>query len=458
MGNTLSNFIMFFGTSVMGISGSLVGIAMAIASLWDGVSDPFVGYLSDNTRNKFFGRRLGYMLFGSFAIALLNILIWTMPSSLSQAGKFIWLLLSMLAIETANTFFGTPYAALGIDLAPDYNEQSKVQGYKTMFSIVGMIMPSVLMYFFMPSISIGIQTQFSQEGYINIAYVNSALALICGSLVVFGTLKPVQRANRVAMLSFKKEKFNLGQLMSGYFEVLKKRDFRSVILGYSAALIASAFLTSVGMHLFTYCYHFSSPQISMLLIALFGGAIASQPLWLHVSKRLDKKQALIISLSLIVLGIALTFLTFLFRSYATPDVMFFYVLPCIIFCGLGAGAMYSLPMSMYADVVTLEMYKTGKNNAGAYSGFFTFTYNLANSIALLIIGFLLDLIKFDSTQPVQAMSVQNGLGLIVLCGCSIALALSITLFSKYSIKRADVLKIQLMSNREEDNNQKTAKN
>ncbi len=458
MGNTLSNFIMFFGTSVMGISGSLVGIAMAIASLWDGVSDPFVGYLSDNTRNKFFGRRLGYMLFGSFAIALLNILIWTMPSSLSQAGKFIWLLLSMLAIETANTFFGTPYAALGIDLAPDYNEQSKVQSYKTMFSIVGMIMPSVLMYFFMPSISIGIQTQFSQEGYINIAYVNSALALVCGSLVVFGTLKPVQRANRVAMLSFKKEKFNLGQLMSGYFEVLKKRDFRSVILGYSAALIASAFLTSVGMHLFTYCYHFSSPQISMLLIALFGGAIASQPLWLHVSKRLDKKQALIISLSLIVLGIALTFLTFLFRSYATPDVMFFYVLPCIIFCGLGAGAMYSLPMSMYADVVTLEMYKTGKNNAGAYSGFFTFTYNLANSIALLIIGFLLDLIKFDSTQPVQAMSVQNGLGLIVLCGCSIALALSITLFSKYSIKRADVLKIQLMSNREEDNNQKTAKN
>lgn len=458
MGNTLSNFIMFFGTSVMGISGSLVGIAMAIASLWDGVSDPFVGYLSDNTRNKFFGRRLGYMLFGSFAIALLNILIWTMPSSLSQAGKFIWLLLSMLAIETANTFFGTPYAALGIDLAPDYNEQSKVQSYKTMFSIIGMIMPSVLMYFFMPSISIGIQTQFSQEGYINIAYVNSALALICGSLVVFGTLKPVQRANRVAMLSFKKEKFNLGQLMSGYFEVLKKRDFRSVILGYSAALIASAFLTSVGMHLFTYCYHFSSPQISMLLIALFGGAIASQPLWLHVSKRLDKKQALIISLSIIVLGIALTFLTFLFRSYATPDVMFFYVLPCIIFCGLGAGAMYSLPMSMYADVVTLEMYKTGKNNAGAYSGFFTFTYNLANSIALLIIGFLLDLIKFDSTQPVQAMSVQSGLGLIVLCGCSIALALSITLFSKYSIKRADVLKIQLMSNREEDNNQKTVEN
>lgn len=429
----------------MGISGSLVGIAVAIASLWDGVSDPLVGYLSDNTRNKFFGRRLGFMLFGTIAIAFMNILIWLMPASMGQFGKFSWLLITMLGIETVNTFFGTPYSALGIDLAPDYNEQSKVQGYKTIFSIIGMILPSVLMYLFMPSISIGIQTQFSQEGYINIAYINSALVLICGLIAVFGSLKHVQRYHVAQAFSVEKEKFNLGKLMAGYLEVLKKKDFRSVILGYSTALIASAFLTAVGMHLFTYCYHFSSTQISILLIALFGGAILSQPLWIYVAKRLDKKRALIISLSTIVFGIALTLLTFLFRGYTTPETMFFFVLPCIVFCGLGAGAMYSLPMSMYADVVTLEMFKTGKNNAGAYSGFFTFTYNLANSIALLIIGFLLDIIKFDSTQPVQAMSVQNGLGIIVFCGCAIALACSILVFSKYSVKRADVLKVQLIN-------------
>jgi len=457
MGNTLSNFIMFFGTSIMGISGTLVGIAVAMASLWDGVSDPLVGYLSDNTKNKFFGRRLGYMFFGSFAIALLNILIWTMPASLSEGGKFVWLLLSMLAIESANTFFGTPYSALGIDLAPDYNEQNKVQSYKTIFNIIGMILPSIFVYLFMPSISIGIQTEFSQEGYINIAYINSALVLICSSIVVWGCLKQVQKKNNVYLLSFKKEKFSLGKLLSGYLEVLKKRDFRAVILGYSMALIASAFLTGVGMHLFTYCYHFSSAQISILLIALFGGAIISQPLWLKVSKRLDKKKALIISLSLIVFGIALTALTFLFRTFISPAKMFYLVLPCIIFCGMGAGAMYSLPMSMYADVVTLEIFKTGKNNAGAYSGFYTFTYNLANSIALLIMGFLLDLIKFDSSQPVQAMSVQNGLGIIVFCGCSIALACSIILFSHYSVKRSDVLKMQLMLNRENKNDKSANK-
>ena len=447
MSATLNNFIMFFATAVMGISGSLVGVAIAISSLWDGVSDPLIGHLSDNTKNKFLGKRLGFMFFGIFAIAFINICIWSMPASLSEVGKFFWLLIGMLAIETANTCYGTPFSALAIDIAPDYNEQSKVQGFKTVFNIIGMILPSVLMYFFMSSISLSIQQQYSQKGYITIACINSALLIFFGLITIFSTLRFTHK-QKIYSLDLPKEKFNFSKLLAGYFSVLKKKDFRVVILGYSFATIASAFLTSVGMHLFTYCYHFSSTQISMVLIALFGGAIASQPLWVYASKRMDKKRALIISLSTIVFGIFLTIITFLFREFIDTDTMFLIAVPCLILCGIGAGAMYSLPFSMYADCVTLEIFKTGQNSAGAYTGYFTFTYNLANSIALLIIGFLLDLIKFDSTMPVQAMSVQNGLGLIVFFGVSIFLSLAIMVFSKFSIKRSDVLKVQMVLDRD----------
>ena len=89
------------------------------------------------------------------------------------------------------------------------------------------------------------------------------------------------------------------------------------------------------------------------------------------------------------------------------------------------------------------MTKTGENSAGAYTGYFTFTYNLANSVALLIIGFLLDLIKFDSSQPLQALSVQNGLASIVFFGCIIFMSLAIMAFARYGVKRAQVLKIQM---------------
>ncbi|MBP3619674.1 MAG: MFS transporter [Clostridia bacterium] len=459
MGQTVSSFIMFFGTSVLGLPGILVGSIIAITSLWDGLSDPIIGYLSDRTRSKFFGRRLGHMLFACFALALNNVLLWLCPISDNTVLVSIWLVGFLLLQETFNTFFATPYSALCIDIAPDYNDQTKMQGFKTVFYILGLIMPSVLMYIFMPA-GVGVQAQFNRQGYINIAIFNSALVLVCGLITIFGTIKQVRSMpNYHEKLEENKEgevkncknlpakrKHSFSTIMAGYVETFKKKDFRTVMLGYSVCLIAMVFISSVGMHLFTFCYHFSSTQISSLMVCLFGGAIISQPLWVNVVKKYDKKQTLIFALSVILLGIALVSVTFLFRVYCKSDFIFWFVAPCLFVCGVGSGALYCLPHSMYADVVTMEQYKTGINNAGRYTGYYTFTYNFSNSIALLFIGILLDLVKFDASQPVQALAVQNGLGKIVFLGSAIALTLAIIIFSKYNIKRADVLKVQIKSN------------
>ncbi len=460
MGQTVSSFIMFFGTSVLGLPGFLVGIIIAVTSLWDGVSDPIIGNFSDKTRSRFFGRRLGHMLFACIALALNNVLLWLCPITDNMWLSSIWLIGFLLLQETFNTFFATPYSALCIDIAPDYNDQTRMQGFKTVFYILGLIMPSVLMYIFMPS-AVGVQSQFNRQGYINIACVNSALVIVCGLITIFGTIRrvrsmpnyheKVEEKDETAGLEQhevvkKRKKSGLAKIMAGYAETFKKKDFRTVMLGYSVCLIAMVFISSVGMHLFTFCYHFSSTQISTLMICLFGGAIVSQPLWVHVVKKYDKRQTLIFALSVILLGIGLVSITFLFRTYCTSDFIFWFVMPCLFVCGLGSGALYSLPHSMYADVVTMEQFKTGQNNAGRYTGYYTFTYNFSNSIALLFIGLLLDLVKFDSSQPVQALAVQNGLGKIVFLGSAISLTLAIIIFSKYNIKRSDVLKVQIKAN------------
>ena len=109
---TMTTFIMFFGTSVLGIKGSLVGLCVALSTFWDGLSDPLIGYLSDRTESKFWGRRLGYLFFGTIFMATFNILIWSVPNNFSELGKFFWLLFCLLGIETANTCFATPYFAL----------------------------------------------------------------------------------------------------------------------------------------------------------------------------------------------------------------------------------------------------------------------------------------------------------------------------------------------------------
>ena len=416
---------------------------IALTSLWDGVSDPIIGYLSDRTKNRFFGRRLLYMLIASFSLAICNVLLWSCPAKKGSGLAVVWLVMFLLLQETFNTFFATPYSALCIDIAPDYNDQTKMQSFKSVFYILGLIMPSVLMYIFMPS-NVGVQTQFDKSGYVNIALVNSLLVVVSGLISIFGTRKRV-----LSMPNYDKgvidstQKHGFKKIVGGYFETLKKKDFRIVTLGYSVSLIASIFITSVGMHLFTFCYHFSSSQISVIMICLFGGAIFSQLIWVNLVKKYDKKQTLIFALCLLLVGIALTSVTFLFRTYTTADTIFFFVLPCIFVCGVGSGALYSLPHSMYADVVTMEQFKTKENNAGRYTGYYTFTYNFTNSITLLVIGVLLDLIHFDSTMPLQALSVQAGLGKIVFFGSSVAITLAIMIFSNYSIKRADILKVQI---------------
>lgn len=436
---TVNNFIMFFGTSVLGVSGTLVGIAVAISVFWDGVSDPLIGYISDRHHSKVFGKRLGFMLIATLGMAIFNLLLWVVPIDSATWVKFIWLLLGLLAIETFNTLFATPYVALGIDIAPDYSEQSTVQGYKTAFFILGMIMPSLMMFLFMPS---GEGGQFSQSAYINIAYVTSAISLIAGFICILGTLKTVQKYNSEEKKKRKKKEKNaFFKVFYMFFQALRKENYGSIIIGYSVALISAAFLTSVGLHLFTYSYHFSSMQISILMTALFVSAILSQPFWIYLSNRIDKKPALKTSLYLILVGIALTTLTFIFRQ--DTALTFWLVIASVFICGFGTGALYSLPISMYADVITIEKMKSGENVTAIYSGFMTLAYNIANCIALLVIGVLLDLIKFNPAEPVQALSVQNWLGVIVFGGCALSITLALIIFSRYKLRRSDVLKAKM---------------
>ena len=436
----MTTFIMFFGTSVLGIRGSLVGLSVALSAFWDGLSDPIVGYLSDRTNSKFWGRRLGYLFFGTLGIVIFNILLWSVPSKMSEIAKFFWLLIMLLSLETANTCFATPYVALGIDIAPGYNEQSTLQGYKTVFFILGMVLPSVLMMIFMPS---GEQGQLQQSGYIYIAYTTSILSLISGLISVFGTFKRAKQVH--SEKSTKKEKNAFFKIFYNFFLVLKQRNYGAVILSYSVALISTAFLTSVGMHIFTYCFHFNSTQIPIIMAGIFLGAILSQPFWIYLSRRIDKKPTLRWSYFVILVGIFLTFWVFVFRESIGTNICFYVVLICIFICGFGSGALYSLPMSMFADNVTMDKLRTGENNSATYSGYMTFAYNVANSLALLVIGVLLDLIKFDAKQPVQALKVQNYLGLIVFGGCAICISVAMAIISRYNLKRSDILKQQLLA-------------
>lgn len=420
---TMSNFFMFFATSVLNISGTLVGVAIAISTIWDGISDTLVGYLSDKYILGKFGHRNGYMLIATIGMSLSNIALWCVPNTLSLTFKFIWILVSLLIVETFNTMFSTPYMALGNELASSYNDRTKVNACSTVFYLFGIIVPSVLLLIFLPNTEEYPIGQLNPNGYVKISIVTSIICLFFGVLSSLLTLKKQEKIEAYH------SQFNFKKVFSNFLSAFKNKKLRKIIFGYVLTSIATVFLCSVGLHFFTYSFFYSSSQITYLLLCLILGTIISQPLWVYVANKNKKKPALIIGIILTILAVFGVITIYLFRI-ELYHISFYLMLGAIFICGIGSGALYSLPTAIYGDAI-MSINTDKENLTATYSGTLTFASNIANSITQLIVGVLLDVIKFDSSLQVQTLGVQTGLALILFIGVQTSLIVACLIFSRY---------------------------
>lgn len=419
---TVSTFFMFFATTVLGLSGTLVGVAVAISTIWDGISDTLVGFFSDNYPIGKMGKRHGYMFIATIGMAVFNFALWCVPSNLSVVLKFIWILISLVLLETFNTMFATPYSALGNDLSESQEDRTRINACSTIFYLFGIIIPSVLMLIFLPDTEEFPIGQLNPMGYVNIAFVTSIICIIFGFICVFLT------RNKEKLVILKHDRFSFKLLFGNFMKSFKNKALSKIIFGYVCTSVATVFLCSVGLHFFTYSFFYNSTQITVLLLMLILGTIVSQPLWVVVANKINKKSTLIIGIFITIMSVFAVIFIYLFRI-DLYRISFILMIVSIFLCGIGSGAMYSLPNSIYGDVIE-KLNVQEKDMTATYSGTMTFAGNIANSITQLLVGVLLDLIKFDSTLQVQTLGVQTGLAMILFLGVQISLILGCLIFSK----------------------------
>lgn len=415
---------MFFATSVLGIKGTLVGIAIGISTIWDGVSDTIIGYISDNRSMGVLGKRNGYMLLATIGMAISNIVLWCVPLEISNGLKFVWILVSLLILETFNTMFSTPYMALGNEIVSTDSERTAVGASNTIFYLLGMIASSVLMMIYLPSTDKYPIGQLNPSGYIKIAIVSSIICLISGLMAsLFTITKP-----KFEPIKKSKFKLSIGGLWNNFTIAFKDKRVSKIIWAYVLTSIATVILCSVGLHFFTYSFFYKSSDITILLLTLIIGTIISQPLWIFLAKRVSKKSALISGIIITILSIFAVIFIYLFRIELFES-SFYLMIVAILFCGMGSGAIYTLPTSIYGDAI-MKISRDGSLNA-TYSSAMTFAGNMASSIAQLIVGILLDIIGFDGGASVQTLFVQTGLAIILFAGIQFSLILATLIFSRY---------------------------
>ncbi len=436
----VATYVVFYSTAILGIPGSIIGTVVGLSVIWDGVSDPLMGYISDHTRIMGFGRRHFYLLSGCMLIAVSNYFLWVIDPSLSTTLKTAYLAILLFLIKTAMTIYSVPHTALGAELSDDYNERSSIQGIKTIFFILGLFGVTVMgMYLFFNPTPMYPQGQLNPAAYRNMGLTSSVIALVFGLICYLSTKKyipclpvPAEKADS--------EHKKTGGLLGDVKRAFSNADYRYVVTGYLLTNIASALISSIGMHVFTYTFRFNNTDIAIIFGVLFGMCVLSQPVWVKISTVLDKKRTVISGLAASLIG-ALYFLMLVFlRDAVTGKVLYF--IPFAALSGFGMGGLFSLPLSMIADTIDVEELSSGFRNEGVFYGCMTLCYKLSQAIAIFLLGILLDLVGFDAEAVSQPRATLMTLGLILAIGCIVSLVAAMLAYSRYSLNQQRIESVQ----------------
>ncbi len=427
----MASFFVFYATAVLGLSGTIIGFIVGISVFWDAISDPIMGYLSDFTVNKRFGRRHLYLWIGCLTMVIFNLVLWNLSSALPSWLLVTLLALTLLLIKTATTIYGTPYSALGAEMTHDHVQRTKVQSIRMTFFMLGIFFAtaiSMLVFFkASPEFPIG---QLNPASYRNMSVVTSVILLISGLSAIYSTNHLIPSLNKRVVESSDMSVKNFFMQMTNAF---KHSDLRVVIIGYLFTNLAAAILNGVGLHVYTYTFMMGSSAVALVAGGQLLIAVCSQPFWLWLNKHQDKVVSIRLGLTLSMVASVYFTVCVLFKDFTIAHLWI--LIPFVILGGIGSGGLFTLPQAMVADAVDENALNTGNRQEGVYYGALTLSYKLSQSIAIFFIGIFVDVVGFDSGLSVQSEFTTMTLGIFMGIGTLLAFWGARKSYKHYKITR-----------------------
>ncbi|PLV59165.1 MFS transporter [Thermotoga sp. KOL6] len=378
----IGTLFLIFLTDVVGLSPTLAGLVIIIGKIWDAVSDPLMGYISDNTKSRF-GRRRLYFLIGIVPIFVSFSILWYPFVSSSQLSIFIYYSLAYVFFSTVYTMVMVPYSALITDMTDDYYVRTRLSGARMMFSQISALISGTLPKMIVdsaPDPKIG----FSRMGMIfGIIYSLPWLFVFLGT--------------------WENRKGSSSRVSGNVLSVFKNRVFRVHIAMYISAYTAMDIMMALFAYYLTY-YLNKENMFSVVMGAVLLTQILFLPIYVKLSNSLGSATAYRIGLSL--WGFGMLMLAFMPSNSSNLLII---VDSIVIGAGLSAGVM--IPWAMLPMVADVDELITSENRAGLYSGMMTFIRKSVQAFALFAIGIALDLIGY---VPKGVQSSRTLLGLKIL--------------------------------------------
>jgi GPH family glycoside/pentoside/hexuronide:cation symporter len=358
-------WLMNYLTDTVGLAAGLAGVAILIGKIWDGVTDPLVGYLSDRTHTKW-GRRRPYIFAGAIPLFLAMIFMFTNPDISNQTLLFVWAIAAFCILGLAYTLVNIPYSSLTPELTQDFHERTSLNGFRFGFAIfgtllgAGAVLPFVQLF---PNRSTG----FSYMGI-----VFGGIMMIT-ALITFFVVKERQPTRSRTEVGF----------FPTYLRVFKNRPYVIILLTFTMNMTAVNIVSGILIYYFKYIYQ-EEAKTTLALLILLVTAMVFIPLSVIVAKKVGKKVVYATGLGIIALG---TLLLFFFGHILGIGFAF----GMMGFAGIGLATTYVIPWSMVPDTIEYDYSRSGKRTEGAYYGIWTFVSKVGNGLAIGISGGVLSL-------------------------------------------------------------------
>lgn len=382
------NFVVFYYTQVQGLSGTLAGLAMFIALVWDAVTDPIVGSWSDTFRSRW-GRRHPLLVIGGIPTALLFLALFDPPDSLGQAGQFAWLLIISILLRTFLTIYFIPYSAMGAELSTDYDERTVIAKARvTMGWLAAMLLPAVgFLVIFQPVA--GTDGRLVDTNYVHYGALSCAIAGATALMCIWGTRTVIPRLPQPAQ----GPDFHFGQPIADLRIALTNRNFK-LKLGASLAFgMAVGIYSTLAVYMGTYFWEFSSDQLAGLVFPTAIATLLAFVLLNRLGQRFDKP-TLLCGASLLLAFDAFWMigarLMGLLPDNGHPLIYSLQLLNT----GIGVFAIVTLHVlsaSILADILDEQDLKTGRRQEGVFFAANTFISKSTTGLGSLLAGLVIDL-------------------------------------------------------------------
>lgn len=446
-GVSMMSCVMLKYMTSMGIAMTIASTIMMVAKIWDAVTDPLMGFISDNTRGKW-GRRKPYMFFGgiSLIIAIFLVFLPVRQWGMSSDAFIGYILVMYLLWNTCSTITQVPYCSMASDITPSFRERNNANTVKLVFTAIasglGYVLPLLFIeslinqdgYLFMPNLS---QTEFWLCMSIVFGVLFGGGLIICGLFVK-------ERINPKTP----KQKFNFKQFVNNYAEPYKNRSYRWHIAMYVTAFMCMDIISALAVYYATDVWHgyklFGMDMSSLFIIApLMVAAVIMFPLARIMMDKKSKQFAFRMGLPFYIAGGIM--LAIMDPSWTPPILV-----PIIAFImGLGFGGAQMMPWIIFPDTVDIAEMATGKRPTGTYSGMMTLARKIGGALGVGMVGWIIGWAGYkENTTGDASIYIQQSdevlLTVKLVMGISIAVFISIALFAsfKYKVTSAKLTRIR----------------